>query len=52
MRRVFEAFTPPEWQSWSLRDRLVYVAILAVFMGLLGLGALTLAHGLLTTLAA
>lgn len=52
MRRLFQAFTPPEWAGWSLRDRLGYVAILALFLGLMFLGAKALAHGLLTALAA
>lgn len=50
MRRVFEAFTPPEWPTWGLRSRLGYVALLALFLGLVALGAKTLAHGLFTTL--
>jgi len=52
MRRLFEAFTPPEWPTWGLRSRLGYVALLALFLTLLVVGARTIAHGLFTTLGA
>lgn len=47
MRGLIQAFTPPEWSGWGLKARISYVALLTLFMTLLGLGARALAHGLL-----
>ncbi len=35
---------PPEWPYWSLLDRFVYMALVALFMTLVTIGATDVVH--------
>lgn len=51
MQRLLRLLKPPEWDWWSIRDRIAYFISLGCALGLMGLGANVVREWIIARLA-